>query len=64
MEHNTLEAVKNISEIIEETAASAEVVRTIANNLNQNVESLNGIAENLGENMNGLKSDIAVFKTE
>lgn len=60
----TLEAVKNISEIIEETAASAEVVRTIANNLNQNVESLNGIAENLGENMNGLKSDIAVFKTE
>lgn len=60
----TLEAVKNISEIIEETAASVEVVRTVAGNLNQNVESLNGIAENLGENMAGLKNGISVFKTE
>jgi methyl-accepting chemotaxis protein len=60
----TLDAVRNISAIIEETAASAEVVRTVAQGLQSNVENLNGTAENLDDNMNGLKSEIAVFKTE
>lgn len=61
---DALEAVQNISAIIEETAQSAEVVRTVAENLQRNVENLNGTAESLDENMSGLKTEIAVFKTE
>lgn len=60
----TVEAVKNISEIIGETAASAEVVRDVALRLLQNVENLNTTADILGENMNGLKTEVSVFKTE
>lgn len=55
-------AVKNISEIIEETAESAETVSDIATRLLQNVEKLNSTAEALDENMDGLKSEISVFK--
>ena len=61
---DTLEAVHNISSIIEETAASAEVVKKVAASLEQNVENLNGTAESLGDNMTGLKTELAVFKTE
>lgn len=61
---DTLEAVRNISLIIEETATSAEVVGKVAESLQQNVENLNGTAESLGDNMTGLKTEIAVFKTE
>lgn len=61
---DTQEAVRNISMIIEETAQSAEVVKNIAENLQSNVDKLNGTAESLGENMGGLKAEIAVFKTE
>lgn len=59
-----VEAVRNISKIIENTAQSTQVVADVAANLQENVESLNGTAEGLGENMNGLKTEIAVFKTE
>lgn len=61
---DALEAVQNISLIIEETAQSAEVVKNVAENLQRNVENLNGTAESLDENMSGLKTEIAVFKTE
>lgn len=61
---DTLEAVRNISVIIEQTAASAEIVANVAASLRENVENLNGTAEDLGENMNGLKTEISVFKTE
>lgn len=61
---DALEAVRNISQIIEETASSAEVVKNVAENLQQNVENLNGTAESLGDNMTGLKTEISVFKTE
>lgn len=61
---DALLAVRNISSIIEETAHSAEVVMNVAERLQQNVENLNGTAENLGDNMSGLKTEIAVFKTE
>lgn len=61
---DAMEAVRNISYIIEETAQSAEVVKTVAENLQLNVETLNGTAEGLGENMTGLKTEIAVFKME
>ena len=59
-----VKAVRNISLIIEETAESAEVVKKVAESLQQNVENLNGTAESLGDNMSGLKTEIAVFKTE
>lgn len=61
---DTLEAVRNISLIIEETAESAEVVKKVAENLQRNVDDLNGTAESLDENMSGLKTEISVFKTE
>lgn len=61
---DTLEAVKNISAIIEETATSAEVVRDTAIRLQQNVNNLNQTADALGDNMDGLKTEISVFKTE
>ena len=52
-------AVKNISDIIEETAGSAETVNDVAAKL---LQKLNSTAEALGDNMDGLKSEISVFK--
>lgn len=59
---STVEAVKNISDIIEETANSAEVVRDIIDKLMESVQNLNSTADGLGENMEGLISEISVFK--
>ncbi len=61
---DTLAAVKNISTIIEETASSAEIVSNNTMKLLANVENLNKTADALGENMEGLKMEIARFKTE
>ncbi|MBE5876738.1 MAG: methyl-accepting chemotaxis protein [Lachnospiraceae bacterium] len=59
---HTVEAVKNISEIIEETASSAGKVNEVANKLLESVEKLHHTADMLGDNMDGLKSEISVFK--
>lgn len=59
---NTVQGVQNISNIIEETANSAEKVKNIADKLLEHVENLNKTADLLGENMQGLKSEISVFK--
>ena len=59
---DTVQGVQNISNIIEETANSAEKVRDIAGRLLNHVENLNETADLLGENMQGLKSEISVFK--
>ena len=61
---DTLEAVRSIAQIIDETAASAEVVRNVAASLQKNVDNLNDTAESLGDNMNELKTEISVFKIE
>lgn len=55
-------AVKNISDIIEETAGSAETVNDVANKLLNHVEKLSTTASVLNENMEGLKNEISVFK--
>jgi len=55
-------AVKNISDIIEETAGSAETVNDVANKLLNHVERLSTTASVLDENMEGLKNEISVFK--
>ena len=55
-------AVKNISDIIEETAGSAETVNDVANKLLNHVEKLSTTASGLDENMEGLKNEISVFK--
>lgn len=60
--NDTVQAVQNISNIIEETADRAEKVKDIAGKLLTNVENLNTTADVLGENMEGLKSEISVFK--
>ena len=59
---HTVDAVKNISDIIEETASSAKKVDEIADRLLENVEKLHHTADVLGDNMDGLKSEISVFK--
>lgn len=59
---DTMIAVKNITDIIEETADNAEAVNEVADKLLKNVENLNRTADRLGTNMNELKSEIAVFK--
>ena len=55
-------AVKNISDLIEETAGSAENVNDVANKLLNHVEKLSTTASVLDENMEGLKNEISVFK--
>nr|MBP8068804.1 hypothetical protein [Acetatifactor sp.] len=52
-------AVKNISDIIEETAGSAETVNDVANKLLNHVEKLSTTASVLDENMEGLKNEIS-----
>lgn len=59
---DTVVAVKNIFDIIEETASSAETVNDVAIKLLQNVENLNSTAEALSVNMDDLKTEISVFK--
>lgn len=59
---DTVVAVKNISDIIEETASSAEIVNDVAIKLLQNVENLNSTSETLSVNMDDLKNEISVFK--
>lgn len=59
---DTMLAVKSITDIIEETANNAEAVNEVADKLLHNVENLNRTADALGDNMNGLKSEISVFK--
>ncbi len=59
---DTVLAVKNITDIIEETAENAEAVNEVADRLLEKVENLNRTADVLGENMDSLKSEIALFK--
>ncbi|MBQ7955474.1 MAG: methyl-accepting chemotaxis protein [Lachnospiraceae bacterium] len=60
----TLQAIQNISAVIEQTAASAAVVNSTAENLLSHVNELKDAAVVLDENMTSLKSGISVFKTE
>lgn len=57
----TVDAVDNISAIIEQTLASSSLVRTMAQNLMLSVDKLSGTASSLEENMNGLEEEIAEF---
>lgn len=59
---DTMDAVDNISAIIEETAASSSMVRGMANDLMQSVDRLGETANSLDANMNGLKKEISAFQ--
>ena len=61
---DTLAAVKNISDIIAETAEGTKLVQSVAAKLQENVDTMNQTAQSLGDNMNDLKSEISVFKKE
>ena len=50
-----------ISDIIEETAISAEKVKEVAVKLLENVDKLNNTSDTLGENMEDLKAEIEEF---
>ncbi len=62
--NDTLDAVENISAIIEETASGSALVHEMAAQLLSSVEKLNMTARVLDENMNGLKTEISVFKLD
>lgn len=62
--NDTLDAVENISAIIEETASSSALVREMANQLLHSVDKLSQTANALDDDMQGLKSEISVFKIE
>lgn len=53
--------VQDISDVIESTAKNAQKVDVIADHLLENVENLNQTAVVLGNNMDALKTEIAVF---
>lgn len=59
---DTVDAVDNISAIIEQTAASSNLVHDMAVNLLDSVDRLGQTADSLDENMKGLKKEISVFK--
>ena len=59
---DTIDAVDNISAIIEQTAASSSMVRGMANDLMQSVDRLGATANSLDANMNGLKKEISAFQ--
>lgn len=58
----SVDAVQNISAIIEETTANAVSVNSIADKLMESVDNLNQTADSLGSNMDELKNEISVFK--
>ncbi len=60
--NDTLEAVENISAIIEETASSAMMVHDMAERLLNSVDQLDRTSDALSSNMDGLKKEIAAFK--
>ena len=60
----TLESVKNISDIIEESAGSVRDVNGVTEKLLQNVDNLNKVSDTLNVNMEDLKAEISAFKTE
>ena len=60
----TLDAVENISAIIEQTSSSASQVGNMANELQNNVARLADTAEILEGDMNVLKSEISAFKLQ
>ncbi len=62
--NDTLDAVENISAIIEETASGSALVREMANQLLSSVDKLSQTANALDEDMQGLKSEISVFKID
>lgn len=59
---DTVTAIRQISGSIEEAANNAMTVRDAVEKLMEKVEGLNQTADSLGENMDGLKSEISVFK--
>lgn len=62
--NDTMDAVENISAIIEQTSSGSAHVHDIAMELLSSVEKLNQTAHVLDENMNGLKTEISAFKLE
>lgn len=61
---NMMAAVQNISDIIDKTAGSAEIVYRVAEKLLYHVENMNHTADSLGSNMQALKLEIEMFITE
>ena len=60
----TLDTVRNMSQIIDDSAAGASAVNEVIDELVRNVGNLNKVSENLDRNMEGLKTEISAFKTE
>jgi len=61
---NTLAAIQSISAIIDKTSENSEIVYGVAGELIHNVEKLSQTADILNDNMQVLKNEIDLFKTE
>lgn len=61
---STVDAVDNISAIIEQTSASSQLVRNMTDNLHSSVERLGQTAGSLDSNMKGLHKEISTFKID
>ena len=61
---STVDAVDNISAIIEQTAAGSQLVRSMTGNLKSSVERLGQTADSLDSNMKGLQKEISSFKID
>lgn len=62
--NDTMDAVENISAIIEQTSSGSAHVHDVAMELLRSVEKLNQTAQVLDEDMGGLKTELAAFKLE
>lgn len=62
--NETLDAVQNISAIIEKTASSSQLVHEMATQLLDSVDKLSKTANALDENMDDVKTEISAFKVE
>lgn len=62
--NDTMEAVENISSIIDRTAGNTEHVHDMAVRLQGSVQKLDHTAQTFDDNMTGLKREISAFKVE
>lgn len=62
--NDTMEAVENISSIIEQSSENSAHVHDMAIRLQDSAQKLDQTAQTLDENMTGLKTEISAFKLE
>lgn len=60
--NETINAVENISSIIDNTASESKMVKETANQLQSSVDKLNEVENTLSQSMGGLKEELTAFR--